>query len=183
MTTRRPPPVISAVYLSRVTAFYLDRHFTTSGHLRRLLMTRVTRAVAHHGTDPREAEVLVDAEIDRLNQLGALDDRRFAVDKAQSLRRRGSSTAKIRSALHSKRLSSAAVDAALAEIKAEEPEVDAEWVAACTWARKRRLGPWRMAASNLERRRAELSKMGRAGFSYDIARRIVDADDPSALER
>lgn len=171
---RRPPPPITAAYLARVTAWYLERNFTTTGHLRRLLLDRVSRSCALHGTDRGEAERLVDTELSRLVRIGALDDARYARDKARGLRSRGASAAKIRAALRTKGLSAEAADAALADADAEEERPDAEWDAASVWARKKRIGVWRTGPMTPELRRKELAKLGRAGFSYAIAVRIVD---------
>ena len=112
---RRNPTKISAAYLERVTAWYLERWSTTSTHLRKLLMTRVERSVAHHGSDRDEALRLVDAELRRLQEANLLDDTRYAADKLRSLRRRGSSAAKIRATLSAKGISAERIDSTLAE--------------------------------------------------------------------
>lgn len=173
---RKVPPKITAVYLERVTTWYLERRATSAAHLRRLLVRRVCRSAEEHGTDRTEGEALVDAEIQRLLAIRLLDDDRYAADKARSLRRKGASTSKVRAALRAKGLDQVTVDA----VPSEGPHED--WTAACTWARKRRLGPWRTGRLDDELRRKELGRLGRAGFPWDIARRIVDATDPDDLE-
>jgi regulatory protein len=136
-------------------------------------MQRVKRA-AEAGLTPREeGERLVESEVDRLIRIGALNDERFAADKANALRRRGGSSAKIRAVLQSKSLRSDQIDAVVV------PGEDA--AAAATWARKRRLGPWRREPATPERRRSELAKLARAGFSYAVARRVVDAESEDDL--
>jgi len=63
----------------------------------------------------------------------------------------------------------------------------AEWRAALTHARKRRLGPWRRepwpaAAEARDRaRRRELGNLARAGFDHEIARAILEAESPEDL--
>ena len=174
---RRPPRRISAAYLARVTGFYLERYTTTSRHLKRLLMKRVRRAAAHHGDDVEAGEALVDAEVARLQRMGALNDAAFAASRARSLHRKGKGERAIRSALHAKGLTGAEVDQALERLREEVG--DPEWEAARIWARKRRLGPWaRQPLDDADQRRKVLAKFGRAGFSYDIARRILALQDP-----
>jgi regulatory protein len=178
----RTPPPITARYLFNVTTWYLERHFTTSSHLRRLLLDRVTRSLREHGGDRAEAEVLVDAELARLVENGALDDRRYANDKARGLHGRGASASKIKAALRAKGVSATIVDDAVkALVVDEETGADVDLRAAGTWARKRRLGPWRKAPVDADGRRKELAKLGRAGFSWGIAKRIVDATDEDAI--
>lgn len=64
-----------------------------------------------------------------------------------------------------------------------EEHADPELAAATTYARRRRLGPWGPAATRAERRPRDLAALGRAGFGYQVARKVVEADDAEALER
>lgn len=175
----RTPPPITARYLENVTMWYLERRSTTSAHLKRLLMDRVRRSIAEHGGDAAEAEALVDAEIVRLQELGYLNDALYAEHRAKSLHARGTSGRRIQATLHGKGLDREQIDDALGTLAEEEPEPDL--AAAATFARKRRLGPWRTGESTPESRKKELDKLGRAGFSWDVARQVIDATDPESL--
>ena len=176
MSGRRPPRKISARYLENVSMHYLDRYATSSGHLKSLLMRRVRRSCAHHDDSPAEAEVLVDAEIARLLTHGFLDDFAYAASRARILHRRGKGRRAIEAGLRLKRLGSEQIDRALAALADEVGDV--EWLAVQTWARKRRLGPWaRERSDDPVKRRKDLAKLGRAGFSYGIALRILDCTD------
>jgi len=55
--------------------------------------------------------------------------------------------------------------------------------AACALIRRRRLGPYRVAAAREAAQRRDLATLARAGFGFDIARRALAAADPEALER
>ncbi|MEK9755042.1 MAG: hypothetical protein VW338_17755, partial [Rhodospirillaceae bacterium] len=44
------------------------------------------------------------------------------------------------------------------------------------------LGPFRAGAERPARRDKDLAALARAGFGYDVARRVVDAASPEALE-
>ena len=171
---RRAPRRISAAYLSRVTTHYLERYASSRGNLRRLLMQRVKRSAEHHGDDPADGARLVDAELDRLEQIGLLNDASYATDKARSMLRRGAGARKIGAALGAKGVPREVIDAALEELcEGVDPDIEAAW----TFARKRGLGPWRRVAGDDDRRRKELARMGRAGFSFELARQVVDATD------
>lgn len=177
--SKRVPPPVSASWLAWHSQRYLERWFTSSAHLRRLLLQRAMRSVEAHGSDPAEAKALVDAEITRLITLGALDDDAYARDKAQSLHRKGRGAAKIRQALGAKGLGGQPVTEALAALRHDDR--DPEMEAARTFARKRRIGPWRTGPDDAETRRKELGKLARAGFSYSIARRALDTPDDDAI--
>ncbi len=62
-------------------------------------------------------------------------------------------------------------DDVLAELGLDEPQ--AELDAARTYARRRRIGPWRAEPADADARRKELAKLARRGFSYDVAQRVV----------
>ncbi|MBP7682971.1 MAG: RecX family transcriptional regulator, partial [Deltaproteobacteria bacterium] len=58
-------------------------------------------------------------------------------------------------------------------------------VAACRFARSRKLGPFRRDAHeprDREARQKELAKLGRAGFSYEIAIRVIDCESAEMID-
>lgn len=174
----KSPRRISEGYLARVTAHYLERYASSRANLRRLLLRRVHRSAAFHEVDPEPWVALVDAELDRLEGLGFVNDAAYARDKAMALHRRGSGVRKIRMTLQQKGIASDIVDDVLDELREDG---DPDWRAACTYARKRSLGPWRRVPGDEDRRRKELGRLARAGFGFDVARRIVDASSIEEL--
>jgi len=185
MTPREPrrPPAITETVLEKSALFYLERYAASSGQLRRVLLRRVKRAEML-GIEAAAAEAArrhIEALIARFQASGLLDDRRFAEAQAQSLQRRGASRQRIRQRLAAKGVERDFVDDAL-ETMAPEGETS-ELAAACGLARRRRLGPYRTAATRSEFRQKDLATLARAGFSLDIARRVLGARDPDALER
>ena len=73
-----------------------------------------------------------------------------------------------------------AIDRALAGLaeEAAEPEL----AAALAYARRRRLGPYRGPDTRMDRREKDLAALGRKGFGYDLARRVIETDDLAELE-
>ena len=65
---------------------------------------------------------------------------------------------------------------ALADVDREsgDADEDPELSAAQQFAKRRRLGPFRDAASRAARRDRDLAALVRAGFSYEIVRRVID---------
>ncbi|MEO5374775.1 MAG: RecX family transcriptional regulator [Alphaproteobacteria bacterium] len=172
---------VSPAYLERAALYYLERFASSADNLRRLLMRRVGRSVITHGTNPDEAAAWVEALIVKLRGLGYLDDGRFAETKAVSLNRRGRPLAVIRSALRAGGVGGDDVDQA---IKALTGRVaDPDLAAAAALVRRKRLGPCRAPETRAGLRSRDLAALGRAGFSYDLARRVVDAPTPEDLER
>jgi len=177
--SRRRPVKISARYLQWVTSRYLDRYATSEENLRRLLLRRVFRSARHHEVDPDPWKELVEEELQRLVRVGHLDDGRYAFEKARSLHRRGGSARSIRSKLHAKGVPSEVISAAMTRLRAQAEDLELE--AALTFARKRRLGPWSTREpGDWAQRRKDLAKFARAGFSFDIAAKVLDAVDEAA---
>ena len=112
---------------------------------------------------------------------GLLDDGRFAEGRARSLLARGRPTVAIRAALRDHGVDAADAARAVAALREEAPQPDL--AAALALARRRRLGPYRPADARASRRDKDLAVMARAGFSREIACRVIDAADPEALTR
>ena len=122
---------------------------------------------------------MIRALIDRYIEAGLLDDRQFAANRARNLHARGISTRMIRGKLAQKGLRSDLIDDALTAL--EDNVGDPNRTAAVSYARRRRLGPYRDPTHRAELREKDLATLARAGFSYDIARWIVDAVSPEDI--
>ncbi len=177
---RRLPRQATASYLENAALHYLERFSSSSANLRRVLMRKVARSARTHGTDPAEGAGLVEAIIVRYLQSGLLDDAAYAAQKAASLRRRGTSRYGIRGKLAVKGVDAELIDAALQRLDDEQGSGDL--VAACAQVRRRRLGAYRPKEEQAAHRRKDLAALARAGFSLDVARRVLAATDVDALE-
>ncbi|MEO3427324.1 regulatory protein RecX [Pelagibius sp. CAU 1746] len=180
---RRQPLKATPEGLERSALYYLERYDSSSGHLRRLLRRKILLSARVHGTDPEEGAAAVERLIARLTGLGLLDDARYARERVRGLLARGTSAAMIRAKLRGKSLPAALIEAALeSEDCAGEGR---ELRAALRYAKRRRLGPFRVEkrpGERAERRDRDLAALGRQGFDYETARRVVDSEDPAALE-
>lgn len=175
---KRQPMKATAEALTRSAQRYLERYDTASGHLRRLLMAKVTLSARLHGTDADEGAAVVEGLLRQFLKAGVLDDQRFTRARVRSLGAKGCSQAMIRSRLAAKGVAREVIDQALAS--AQGTAEDRDLAAALTYARKRRLGPFRL--ENREERRArDLATLGRQGFDYQTAQRVIDCEDPAQL--
>jgi len=156
---------------------YLERFPTTEARLRQVLLRRALRDAGRLDLDPADVRRTVDAVLVRLIAGGLIDDRAFAANRARRLTLAGRSPARIRAALALKGLDDPSIVTALREVAEELP--DPELVAAMAYARRRRLGPWGPA----ERQAKDLAVLARAGFSFRIARKLLEAETPDALDQ
>ena len=182
MATRkkgRTPRKITPNALESAALSYLQRYATSAENLRAVLIRRVQRSANAHDNDPSAGAVLVDALIERYLQSGLLNDRDYAQGRATSLHRRGISRRGISSRLAAKGVSFDDIDYTLEQLGALHENLDLD--AACNYARRRRLGPWR-TKGRAERRVRDLAALARQGYGYELARRVIDAEDVSELE-
>jgi regulatory protein len=171
---------LTAASLENAALHYLERFASSAANLRRVLLRRVRLSAKEHGTDPAEGAALVETLIARFEASFLLDDRSYAQAKAASLHRSGASRRAISGRLAQHGVDGEIIAAAIGDI--EETNGNAELAAACTLARRRRLGPYRPDAARADHRTKDLGAFARAGFSLDIARKVLDCADPDAVE-
>lgn len=178
---RRGPRPVTPERLEAIALFYLERFASSAENLHRVLARRVERSARAHGTDRAAGLAAAAALVARLQAAGLLDDRRYAEAKAASLQRRGRPLEMIRRELARRGVGRADIATATAALAAAGPEPDL--AAAVALAHRRRLGPWRAPEARAAARGRDLAALGRAGFDYETARRVIDAADPESLSR
>jgi regulatory protein len=161
---------------------YLTRYSATEAGLRRVLERRIERW-ARGQADAEEAVVLaartaIEDVLRRLAAAGAVSDTAFAEGRARSLVRSGQSTRGIQMRLVAKGV---AVDVARA---VSANDADTELAAALVLARKRRIGPYRVAEdTGAAGRMKEMGVLARAGFTRDVASRVLETSLEEAEAR
>jgi regulatory protein len=179
MKPRRPPKPVTAERLHKAALHYLERYASSAANLRRVLMRRVDRAARAGISDREEGTALVAQEVERCRAGGLVDDKVYAEGRVQSLHRQGKPRSAIKRALQVKGVGATEIEQAVEHLQRDN--ADPDLAAALTLARRRRIGPFRVAGRG-ENKQRDLAVLGRAGFSYEIARKIVEADDAAAIE-
>lgn len=185
---KKPPPRPTADVLREAALAFLARRAVSVVELERLLARRIGTwaqraaragidedAVATTVTQAREVAVAIVA---RFRENGLLDDTRFATQRAQRLGRSGKSARAIAADL-----SVRGIDAAVVQ-EAVPRNAESELVAALVLARKKRLGAFARASTNVDDavRRRWLGALARAGYSLSIAQRALRFDREGAEE-
>ncbi len=175
---KKTPRKATPKYLENAALYYLSRFATSAENLKRVMMRKVDRSAHYHGTDAEEGRAHVDGLIGRYLNSGLLDDAAYARSRAEGLHRRGNSARMIRAKLRQKGVADEDIENALLALGKDggEDGGNAELQAAVNYARRRRLGPFAAQPPAGEQREKQLASLARAGFSYDIARRVVEAD-------
>ncbi len=156
--------------LTRQALYYLDRYASSASNLRRVLERKVMRAAASHDRDPAEFQTMIDSVMAKCQRSGVVDDMQYAETKIAGQRRRGRSRRQIEAKLRSKGIAADVLD------KAFESDTKDDQTAAVILARRKRIGPWRTRGDRDAFRDKDMAALCRAGYGFDIARRIVDGD-------
>ena len=185
---KRTPRKISARYLENAALYYLQRYATSVDNLRQVLTRKVNRSCTHHDVPPDEFYPLIEALLERYTASGLLNDKTYAEGRVGSLRRQGRSKQGILAKLRAKGLERGDIEEALERIDAETREdqgMEAEFAAALKLARKKKIGTFNLkpetdALLRRKEQQRELALLARNGFSYDIAKRVLDFDEDAA---
>jgi regulatory protein len=175
MGHRKPPRRLAPADLKGAALDYLDRFAATRARVRQVMLRKIRNSVRAHGDDPAPLVAALDQTIQWLEASGFLSDRAYAEAKARALAARGTSRAHIIANLASKGVAAEAARAAVDRLSTEyeEPELEA----ARRYAKRRRLGPYRIEDdARAECRDKDLAAMARAGFAGRVARQVIDAE-------
>ncbi|MEZ4222076.1 MAG: RecX family transcriptional regulator [Polyangiaceae bacterium] len=179
MATRKPPSpeqALSAANLEKLALSYLNRFDTSVVNLRKVLSRQLRRHQREASPELLElAAQHIEGLLQRYAQSGVLDDRRYASTIAWSLRERGASSRAIEHKLSVRGVSSDDIREAIHAADRDQVQ-DAELAAARRFTRRRRLGPHRSAAERKAKRDRDLGALARAGFSLDVARRVLEEE-------
>jgi regulatory protein len=160
---RKAPRPLDKARLQELAVAYVGRFATT----RAKLATYLRRKIQEKGWDgPSPPDIA--ALVERLAELGYVDDAAFALSKARSLGQRGYGERRVDMALRQAGVGEA--DGAPAKDAASEDAL----AAAVRYAQRRRLGPFALGAPDPKGRERALAGMIRAGHGFDLARRLID---------
>lgn len=161
---RRAPRPLDGGTLQELALRYVSRFATTRAKLRDYLRRKLRERGWSGSGEPDLA-----ALIERIAELGYVDDAAFARAKAGALGARGYGARRVKQALSQAGVSEA--DGEEARAVAADGAVDA----ALRFARRRRLGPFATVQTDPSAREKALAAMIRAGHGFALARAIVDA--------
>ncbi len=177
MSDRRPRR-LAVGDLDQIALDYLARFATSRKRVEDMLTRRIRKSAHFHGDDPAPLLAAIPEIIAKLQRQRFLDDASFAGMKAASLTRRGTSRQKVAAKLAHLGINPDDRSKALGGLADEFG--NAEEAAAIAYAKRRRLGPYRArhiaGAQRTEQEKRDLAAMARAGFGFDLARRVLGAE-------
>jgi len=167
---------IDAALIERWALHYLGRYANSAEGLRRVLLRRARRHLGEDRAALAGAAAAIDALVARYQASGLVDDAVYAGAQARARLRRGQSLRTIRAGLAARGIG--AEDAAMALDSLRE-DGDPDLAAACAFARRRRLGPYRRAAEDRDK---SLAAFARAGFTRATAEAVLACETVDEVE-
>lgn len=186
---RKAPRRLGATYLENAALHYLGRYASSVENFRRVMLRKINRSATFHNIDSAPFITQLEAMIGRYIKTGLLNDTQFAEAKTASLRRQGKSAQAIQAKLRAKGLPAGDIAGAIDTVDQrnidyglipDEAEANAELAAALRLAQKKRLGRWRktpLDADDHKGRQREMAALARAGFSFDIVKKVLQVVD------
>ena len=162
--SRNDRPPFDEQGLEQAALSYAGKYATTRARLAAYLQ----RKLRERGWDGA-GDAPVERLVERMAELGYVDDRAFAGARAAALGRRGFGERRVRAALRA---------AGIGEEDGSEACEEARrgaWEAALRFAERRRIGPFAEQAGDRETREKALGALLRAGHPPDLARRLAYA--------
>jgi regulatory protein len=173
--SKKAPPKPSKRYVNWAIMAYLQRYSGPRVHVRRVLWRKLTRCIDHHDGDRDEVSGWIEEALDQAEQSGLINDDRYVADKVRSYLRRGASERGIAHKLRAKGIASEKVQAAIATLS--EEGFDPTAISAAAFVRRGRMGAFRVKEMDpFEARRKDMGRLARAGFSMDVARKMLEMD-------
>ena len=150
--------------MRQLALHYVGKYATTQSKLAGYL----TRKIRERGwDDERSADIAGLTE--QFTSLGYVNDAQFAEARSRSFVRRGFGGRRLNEDLRASGIGDA--DAVIAKAHMEESIFNA----AENFAKRKRIGPFAQEPAPLEKRNKQLNAFLRAGHSFDLAKRFVDA--------
>jgi regulatory protein len=149
---------------------HLARYATTRANLVRVLNRRIARWAAQYNQNDEIVGLRQVAQelVDSLAAEGLVNDDAYAAIRSRRLLRAGRSRRAV------------AADLATRGVSGQAISDETELAAALITARRRRIGPFRVAPTDTDGLRRETAMLARAGFSRDVVRAALQMDTAQA---
>lgn len=175
--TPKPPKKITERYLYNAGLYYLKRYTASVKHFRFIMTRKIKKSCAYHEKQCYDTCLsLLDETVEKMIELGFLNDQQFAYGMVNSYRKRGLSKRGILSRLQQKGLEPDLILEKLATIDEAiiDNDQDPDLEAAIIHAKKKKIVPFSKKDNTdpKEINRA-LGSFARAGYSYDIANKVM----------
>ncbi len=149
--------------LYNIALYYLSRYDASTGKVRQILQRRLMRAKMKMEEVPPEALDWIENIVNRLTDLGYVNDKRYGENLVRRLSDAGKSARFITMKLNQDGLDANLIEDLISKTNSDELERAKKYV------RKKKLGFYRPHEMRADHYKKDLATLARAGFSYETA--------------
>ena len=142
---------------------YLNRYASSKKNLKNVLLRKIKK----FNNNEKEIKIHIKNILDELQKENIINDEKFANSIAFNYAQTGKSKKFIKFKLLQKGINIDDINNALQNLEEENPDFEIQ--SAIHFARKKKLGKF----GNSLNKKNDLSKMARAGFNYDIIKKVI----------
>jgi len=164
------PKIPTKARLRNIALYYLERFESSEDNLRKVLRRRIDKyAFVDKNYNPEQAYLWVDEVIEECLKHNFVNDERFAEFKINDYLRLGKPKRYIEQKLKQKGIDDKIISRIFAENEYSEYDI------ALNFAKKKKLGYFcENEEKRIANRQKDLATMVRAGFDYDVAKKVID---------
>ena len=158
---------------------YLEKYSASKQQLKTYLLKKILKK-SYKSVNKKEIYNLIDVVISSLEKQKFVSDKYYSDYKSKIFYKKGYSLNKIRYNLIMKGIDQKYIKDSISKIK--EKESDPDFFSAIKVCRKRRIGPCREESNRSLFFKKDISILARAGFSYDISKKVLDISKEEFLK-
>lgn len=167
---------ITKTRLYNITLFYLERFESSRFKTKKMLEKRVQKERLKGNIIPDNINLLIDEVIQKMTDLGYINDERVIQNQVRRLSNAGKSKSFILNKLKQDGLSEQSISLYLNSF--DEENSCSDLTRATNWLKKHKKGQFRSKDASLFYQK-DMAALARAGFSYAIAKEALDVTPPN----
>ena len=168
---KRSPKKITYKNLEKYTFKYLEKYAATEFQLRNILKRKIIKTSFFFQTKPDDYIHFIEDILTKFKKIGLINDITFSENRALNLVKRGFSKRKILMNLKHKGISDEIAKIGIGNL--EKFFFNYELASALIYAKKKKIISFN-TKKNYEENKKSLIQMSRAGFTYDITKKIIN---------
>ena len=169
---KKIPKKITLASLEKSAIKYLEKYSVTEYQLIRMLKRKIIKTSFFYKIKPEKDFDLIKLVIKKFIEIGLIDDKVFSENKVLTYIDKGYSKKKIIFNLKNKGISDENIQKGMDNL--EKSFVNFELLSALIYARKKKIINFKKKEKNFSVNKKKLLQMSQAGFSYDIAIKIIN---------
>ena len=177
---KKIPKKITLDSLEKSAIKYLEKYSATEYQLKKVLRRKIIKTSFFYKIDPKKDFDLIKLIIKKFKEIGLIDDKVFSENKVLTYIDKGYSKKKIIFNLKNKWISDENIQKAVDNL--EKSFVNFELLSALIYAHKKKILAFKKKEKNFYENKKKLLQMSQAGFSYDIAKKIINLNSEKEFE-